>query len=249
MELQDGTEILARVVLSNADPRKTFLKLVGSDNLEPHFARRVRLLHADAGYMKLHCAASSLPDWTALPGVGPLPQHYAQARIAAVRTCWTAPGPPRERAAFLNNIRSRSSARRSMTPLRRRTASMPFRFGSNLRQSVPMARAGTDSATKPRRPSSTRSRNSPPNFGQDNRALLSSYAARYRGDGGHNRRQHAPPRHDAGSDAGPATAARVLGISNAGRGSVPMRIGRPSRRRGFRNASHNAAAAVIEDLE
>ncbi len=94
VELQDGTEILARVVLSNADPRKTFLKLVGSDNLEPHFARRVRLLHADAGYMKLHCAANSLPDWTALPGVGPLPHHYAQARISRgpdiLDTAWTA---------------------------------------------------------------------------------------------------------------------------------------------------------------
>ncbi len=83
VELEDGTEISARVVLSNADPRKTFLKLVGSDNLKPDFARRVRLLHADAGYMKLHCAAGGLPDWSVLPGAGPLPHHYAQARICS----------------------------------------------------------------------------------------------------------------------------------------------------------------------
>ena len=82
VELEDGSQISARVVLSNADPRKTFLKLVGSDNLEPDFTTRVRRLHADAGYMKLHCAAGSLPDWTALPGEGPLPHHYAQAAIS-----------------------------------------------------------------------------------------------------------------------------------------------------------------------
>ena len=81
VELEDGGQISAPVVLSNADPRKTFLKLVGSDDLEPDFTRRVRLLHADAGFMKLHCAANGLPDWIALPGEGPLPHHYAQARV------------------------------------------------------------------------------------------------------------------------------------------------------------------------
>ena len=81
VELQDGTDISAQVILSNADPRKTFLKLVGSDHLNPHFVQRVRNLHADAGYMKLHCAMSDLPEWKVLPGVGPLPHHYAQAQI------------------------------------------------------------------------------------------------------------------------------------------------------------------------
>ncbi len=94
VELEDGSQISARVVLSNADPRKTFLKLVGSDDLEPDFITRVRRLHADAGYMKLHCAAGSLPDWTALPGEGPLPHHYAQAAIGGgpdvLDTAWAA---------------------------------------------------------------------------------------------------------------------------------------------------------------
>ena len=161
VELEDGSEISARVILSNADPRKTFLKLVGSDDLEPDFTRRVRRLHADAGYMKLHCAAGSLPDWTALPGEGRSRTITLRPAFAAVRTCWTAPGPPPEPAACQKNIRSRSCVRRFTTPLRRQTASTPFRFGSNLCRSAPMARVGMDSATRRRQASSARSRNSP----------------------------------------------------------------------------------------
>ena len=81
VRLDDGTEISARAVVSNADPRTTFLKLLSSDDLTPEFARKVRGLHADAGYMKLHCATSELPNWKAVPGEGPLPHHFAQAHM------------------------------------------------------------------------------------------------------------------------------------------------------------------------
>jgi phytoene dehydrogenase-like protein len=81
VEKADGTEITARVVMSSADPRLTFLGLVGADNLPGKFVDAVRKLRAVAGYMKLMCATDGLPDWTALPGTEQQPHHFAHARI------------------------------------------------------------------------------------------------------------------------------------------------------------------------
>jgi phytoene dehydrogenase-like protein len=81
VEKEDGTEITARAVMSSADPRLTFLGLVGADNLPGEFVDAVRNLRAAAGYMKLMCAVDGLPDWTALPGAEQQPHHFAHARI------------------------------------------------------------------------------------------------------------------------------------------------------------------------
>ena len=81
VETADGTEITARAVISSADPRLTFLGLVGADLLPPAFVEDVRRLRAAAGYMKLMCAVDGLPDWTALPGSQQQPHHFAHARI------------------------------------------------------------------------------------------------------------------------------------------------------------------------
>ena len=81
VRLGDGTEITSRVVLSNADPRRTFLKLTGADALNPAFLKQVRNLHAVAGYMKLHCAVKGILDWKVLPGIEPCEHHLAQAAI------------------------------------------------------------------------------------------------------------------------------------------------------------------------
>jgi len=77
--LHDGTIITARTVLSNADPQRTLAHLVPSEHLPDPFVRSVRRLRMNAGYLKLHCATTGLPDWRALPGDGP--QHGANVRI------------------------------------------------------------------------------------------------------------------------------------------------------------------------
>ena len=77
--LGDGTVITARVVLSNADPHRTLTRLVAADHLPKPFLESARRLRMKAGYMKLHCATSGLPDWAALPGDGP--QNRANVRI------------------------------------------------------------------------------------------------------------------------------------------------------------------------
>jgi len=77
--LADGTVISARAVLSNADPTRTFTRLVPAEHVPAKFRQSVRRLRLNAGYLKLHCATTGLPDWRALPGGGP--QHGANVRI------------------------------------------------------------------------------------------------------------------------------------------------------------------------
>ena len=61
--LADGTEIEARVVISNADPRRTFLGLVGPTNLEPRFTHHVRNIIYRGVTAKINLALSSLPQF------------------------------------------------------------------------------------------------------------------------------------------------------------------------------------------
>jgi phytoene dehydrogenase-like protein len=90
----DGSERTARAIVSNADPRRTFLRLLDPAVLDPAFRAQVGRLHATAGYLKLHCAARGLPDWSARPGTTPGPQHFAQARLSpsldVLDRAWTA---------------------------------------------------------------------------------------------------------------------------------------------------------------
>ena len=79
VRLTDGTVITAPAVLSNADPHRTLARLVPAEHLPDRFIRSVRRLRMNAGYLKLHCATTGLPDWKALPGDGP--QHGANVRI------------------------------------------------------------------------------------------------------------------------------------------------------------------------
>ena len=81
VRLTDGTEITAQVVISNADPRRTFLKLIDREVLDSCFVEQVQRLHALAGYMKLHCAVNGLPEWRVLPGAGLSQHHFAQASV------------------------------------------------------------------------------------------------------------------------------------------------------------------------
>ena len=63
--LADGTEIRSRIVVSNADPKRTFLKLVGEADLDADFGHRVGRLKTEAGYLKFHAALNGLPDFSA----------------------------------------------------------------------------------------------------------------------------------------------------------------------------------------
>jgi len=66
--LSTGEEILARAVISNADPKRTFLKLTDPVLLEPSFTRRLQNYRMNGTVAKVNLALSGLPTFTALNG-------------------------------------------------------------------------------------------------------------------------------------------------------------------------------------
>ncbi|MBT3764221.1 MAG: NAD(P)/FAD-dependent oxidoreductase [Rhodospirillaceae bacterium] len=67
VELSDGRSIIADVVISNADPQRTFLGLVGRDQLSPSFAASVDNIEMQGVAIKVNCALERLPRFTAIP--------------------------------------------------------------------------------------------------------------------------------------------------------------------------------------
>jgi phytoene dehydrogenase-like protein len=64
--LASGERIEARTVISNADPKTTFLELLGPRHLDTGFVRRVAHLRSHGLAAKLHLALDRLPRFTAL---------------------------------------------------------------------------------------------------------------------------------------------------------------------------------------
>lgn len=66
VSLEDGGEIAARVVLSGADPARTFLDLSGPTYLDPDFVHAVRKIRFRGGYARVHLALSEAPRFEGL---------------------------------------------------------------------------------------------------------------------------------------------------------------------------------------
>ena len=66
--LADGTEILATTVISGADPRQTFLRLVDPVELEPDFRTRIRNYRCPGSVAKLNFALRGLPAFRGVTG-------------------------------------------------------------------------------------------------------------------------------------------------------------------------------------
>jgi len=66
VELVGGERVLADAVISSADPKTTFLCLLGARNLEAGFAQKVKNFRARGNSAKLHLALSELPEFTGL---------------------------------------------------------------------------------------------------------------------------------------------------------------------------------------
>jgi phytoene dehydrogenase-like protein len=64
--LTTGEEIAARAVISNADPRTTFLKLIDPVEFDPSFLNKIRNYRAQGTVAKVHLALSKLPQFTSL---------------------------------------------------------------------------------------------------------------------------------------------------------------------------------------
>lgn len=81
VELKDGKMIESKVILSNADPKTTFLKLIEEDHLDQDFKRKVRALKSEGVSMKLVGILRELPDYKAYSSAKPGPQHRASTLI------------------------------------------------------------------------------------------------------------------------------------------------------------------------
>jgi phytoene dehydrogenase-like protein len=66
IETDDGEVVKARTIVSNADPRSTFLDLVGAPELDAMFAQRVSQIRGAGDVAKLHIALSGVPDFSGL---------------------------------------------------------------------------------------------------------------------------------------------------------------------------------------
>ena len=65
--LEDGTEIRARVVLSNADPKRTFLGMVPEDDLPADFVQAIRGIKMDGPCAKVNMVLTEEPRFIGTP--------------------------------------------------------------------------------------------------------------------------------------------------------------------------------------
>src|SRR5881628_3545760 len=75
VRLASGEVLRADVVVSNATPRRTFLEMLPESALPATFVRHMKGFKDLGASLKVHLALSGLPDFTAMPGREPGPQH------------------------------------------------------------------------------------------------------------------------------------------------------------------------------
>jgi phytoene dehydrogenase-like protein len=68
--LSNGDELRARMVISNADPKRTFLSLMEARHLEPDFRREIENIRCEGASVKINLALDDLPNFRAFPTEG-----------------------------------------------------------------------------------------------------------------------------------------------------------------------------------
>jgi phytoene dehydrogenase-like protein len=79
--LDSGEEITARAVVSNADPKRTFLQMVQHSDLDPEFREAVEKIRCTGSSVKINLALDSLPQFTAYPTRGPGAPHRTTIHV------------------------------------------------------------------------------------------------------------------------------------------------------------------------
>jgi phytoene dehydrogenase-like protein len=120
-------EVRSRVVLSNLDPKRTFLRLFEPQHLDPAFRRRVEGLVTEVSCYKFLAAISELPRWTSWdgdpdePSRGSVVLHTTRAHVAVMYDDVEAGRPPR---APVISFSVPSAVDPSLAPPGRHTASV-----------------------------------------------------------------------------------------------------------------------------
>ncbi len=81
VRLASGEEFSARAVLSNADPKRTFLKLVDAEHLAADFVADIEHLRMGHASLRMNLALSGLPELRDYPGSKMRPQHQSSIAI------------------------------------------------------------------------------------------------------------------------------------------------------------------------
>lgn len=69
--LTSGEEIQGQVIVSGVDPKRTFLKMVDAQALDPEFLEQVKHFKIRGSSGKVNLSLDALPNFTSLPGDGP----------------------------------------------------------------------------------------------------------------------------------------------------------------------------------
>jgi phytoene dehydrogenase-like protein len=103
--LASGEEISARAVVSNADPKRTLMRLVDPAHLSPDFIQKIKNYRSLGTVAKINLALSALPEFTALKakGSGSTATSNGNCSRAAFRSApksitWSAPSTNRSTA-------------------------------------------------------------------------------------------------------------------------------------------------------
>ncbi|MDW8059660.1 MAG: NAD(P)/FAD-dependent oxidoreductase [Thermomicrobium sp.] len=75
VRLVDGRRFAARAILSNADPQRTFLRMVPATALSPSFREAIARLRVKGSVVKILLGLNQLPDFRCYPGTSIGPQH------------------------------------------------------------------------------------------------------------------------------------------------------------------------------
>ncbi len=80
--LENGTDIDARLVIANVDPKRLYESLIEPAHLEWEFLERIRAYRCASGSFRMNVALSELPDFRARPGTELQPHHQSGILIA-----------------------------------------------------------------------------------------------------------------------------------------------------------------------
>ncbi|MBA2691636.1 MAG: NAD(P)/FAD-dependent oxidoreductase [Rubrobacter sp.] len=110
--LRDGRSFEADIIISNADPERTFLGMVGEGALPEGLAESVKNTRTEGSVVKVLLGLGGLPDFTAMPGKSVGPQHVGaiviNPSVDYLQTAWedAKEGRPSERPFMEGYIQS-----------------------------------------------------------------------------------------------------------------------------------------------
>ena len=90
------------MVVSNADPKRTFLGLVGREHLPPEFLAQIDAYRCEGSSFKINLALGELPDYSALPAPRSGRSTKARPTSAPASTRSSTPGTRRSTGQFSN---------------------------------------------------------------------------------------------------------------------------------------------------